>query len=69
MMRCPSGLNATLDTAFPGGVSTTDWPLTAPAAHTRRVPSSLPETMRCPSGLNARLRTQLVEPVGGAPIS
>ena len=54
-MRCPSGLNATLYTAFVWPVSgwPRAWPVSASHSRTRLV--ALPETMRCPSGLNATL--------------
>ena len=56
-MRCPSGLNATLDTRSVWPVS--GWPIGWPvsASHSRTVLSRLPETIRLPSGLNATLVT------------
>ena len=56
-MRWPSGLNATLDTAFWWPVIgwPTGWPVAA--SHTRTVLSKLPEAIRLPSGLNATLDT------------
>ena len=51
-MRCPSGLNATLNTESVCPVSGGRC-MPVSASHNRTVLSSLPEARRCPSGLNA----------------
>ena len=64
-IRCPSGLNATLNTVpvWPVSGAPMGWPVSA--SHSRTVLSAPPEASRCPSGLNATLNTVSVWPVSG----